>query len=148
MNFIKLRCITLLFAPCLLLGCKTSKTNLVEPVKDISGDWKVTKVIQNNVDITAFVTDLQQFTITFNKDNTYKLTGQLPFMVSQSGNWAFNDPQYPFALSFTPMGGTVVSSNISFPIVGEGYQIGLKFTTGCNGVYQNNYQYTLNPVTK
>src|SRR5690606_27251501 len=90
----------------LLTGCKTEEFYFQEPSKDISGNWRLIKMTRNGVDITARVGEA--FGIAFgNNGATYQLGEHLiPFVVSGNGTWAFDDPAYPFAISFTPADGS------------------------------------------
>ncbi|RVU00985.1 DUF5004 domain-containing protein [Mucilaginibacter limnophilus] len=131
---------------CLMASCRSSKLDLVEPKKDISGEWAIVKITQNGVDITDYA-DFSNFRINFKSDNTYTLVGEYPFLTYAPGKWAFNDPQYPFSMTLTPSDTNLpVSSQLAFPIVGAGYQMGLSFALGCEGVNQNTYQYTFKKV--
>ncbi|WP_158534905.1 DUF5004 domain-containing protein [Mucilaginibacter hurinus] len=130
-----------------MAACKTNKSELIEPQKDISGTWQIAKIVQNGIDITPYA-DYSAFSITFNKDNTYSLSGELPFIVNSGGTWNFNDPQYPFSMLFRPTDGNAISSKLAFPIVGSKYQLGISFIKGCPGNYQNTYQYTFKLADK
>lgn len=126
----------------LLASCRANKLDLVEPQKDLTGKWKVIKVVQNSLDITSEV-DLSKFVITFDK-NTYTLTDPIPFMVSKNGTWSFNDPRYPFSVSFAAEGAaSPASSELGYPIIEGKRGMIVSFNTGCEA---NTYKYTLKQV--
>ena len=119
---------------------KTSPTNGLESDKTLTGSWKIVRVLQNNTDITTEL-DISKFTVKFTDDSYVLENQQVPFIVSKNGKWAFNDPQYPFTISFNQEGSaTAVKSDLFFPIVGETRQLTITFNAGCE---KNSYQYTL-----
>ena len=67
----------------------------------------------------------------------------VPFIVTHNGKWAFNDPQYPFSLIFTPTDSPSVSTPFLFPVANGVRNIVLTFSPGCPS---NTYQYTLQKV--
>src|SRR3546814_232915 len=125
----------------LLAGCKAEEFYFQEPAKDISGNWRIIKATRNGVDITSRVGDA--FGITFGENGTtYQLDDQsIPFIVAGNGTWAFDDPAYPFAISFKPANG---SEEITVPFlyqVSEGRrQIQFSFSPCCS---TNVYEYLL-----
>ena len=133
-------------------ACKTNDL-IAEPAKNIEGVWKIDKVIRNDEDITARV-DVSDFQLTFQRDSAvaggesgnYKITHGAPFVVSNDGTWALNDPAYPFYLSLTP-GSTAkpVQVKFYFPVIQGQNEIKLIFSPGC---VSNTYQYLLKKVNK
>jgi hypothetical protein len=122
------------------LACKKENTDIPgEPVKNITGTWRVVKLLRNNIDLTTYL-DLSGFSIEFKEDGTYTISNQLPFIVDLPGKWKLDDPLRPFAISFEPQGGTAVSSNFNYPVVKGQRQMVLVFSPGCE---KNSYEYTL-----
>ena len=127
---------------CLLLltffSCK--KENVViedEPVKDISGSWKIIKALRNGTDLTnRFKFD--DFRITFN-DSTYTVSNLVPFITSKDGTWRFDDPTYPFEITFTSAG-EAKKSTLLYPVVDGVRNMVISFSPGCT---LNTYKYTL-----
>ena len=123
-------------------ACKPEKIMAPsEPLKDISGNWQVIKATRNGTDLTTRY-DFSKFRIHFT-DSTYALDSLLPFIVSKSGTWAFDDPHYPFYLSFTATDSTAKQSPLLFPVTGGQRNIIITFSPGCAS---NSYQYTLQKV--
>ncbi|HYH57086.1 MAG TPA: DUF5004 domain-containing protein [Anseongella sp.] len=125
----------------LLAACKTEEFYFQEPGKDIAGTWEVVKVMRNGADITSRVAG--GFEITFQENGSdYDLGGNaLPFIVSKKGTWSFDDPAYPFAISFRAEGSAgEVTVPFLFPVSGGKRQIQFSFSPGCGG---NTYEYLL-----
>lgn len=126
------------------LSCKVQNNLQVptEPVKSINGSWAIIDASENGTDLMKFF-NFTKFRIVFT-DSSYTISNKLPFMVSQNGKWAFNDPQYPFALTLTPTDSTTgVTAPLVFPVVAGVRNMILTFSPGCP---QNSYQYTLEMV--
>lgn len=123
----------------LFTACKTEEFYFQEPEKSIAGKWKVVKVTRNGADITAQAGG--EFALTF-QENGYSLTSNsLPFIVSKNGTWAFDDPAYPFAISFHAEGGSdAVEVPFLFPVTNGKRQIQFIFSPGCD---ENTYEYVL-----
>lgn len=135
--------LTLVVISAALSACKKSITNDVpESRKELQGAWQIIKITQNGDDLSTLL-DLSKYRITFNGDKYTTTANELPFLARKNGQWGFNDPNYPFAITFTAEGGTPVSTAISYPIVGQQRQMELSFDLGCN---RNVYTYTLKPV--
>lgn len=130
---------TILFLSILFMNsCKTEKiVPAQEAPKDISGNWQVIKATRNGTDITSIV-DFSQFKLNFNS-GSYTLVNRLPFLVSQSGTYSLDDPQYPFQISFTPSGSKAVATAFTYPIVNGARQLSITFSPGCAN---NSYVYT------
>jgi len=112
-----------------------------EPVKDVSGSWKVIKATRNGTDITA-IADFTQFRLNF-ANGKYTLANKLPFLVTQNGAYSLDDPKYPFQITFTPDGGNAVATAFNFPIVNGNRQLSLTFSPGCpNNTYVYIFQKT------
>lgn len=130
-------------------ACKTSDL-IAEPAKNIEGVWKVDKIIRNNQEITERV-NADAFQLTFQRDTAqggtsgnYSIVNGAPFVVSNDGTWALNDPAYPFYLSFTPDSkGNPVQVKFYFPVVQGQNRIKLVFSPGCTS---NTYEYLLKKV--
>ena len=139
-RLIKINCALLLGF--ILFSCKVEHAIPPnEPVKNIAGTWGITDVTRNGTDLTSgFV--FSQFRIVFT-DSTYTIDSLVPFIVTHNGKWAFNDPQYPFSLIFTPTDSPSVSTPFLFPVVNGVRNIVLTFSPGCPS---NTYQYTLQKV--
>lgn len=143
----------ILFALVILLAfvwvsCKTDKINgIAEPVKDISGSWKIVKATRNGTDLFSLLDtnyyNLNKFRVNFNSGK-YTIVNPLPFIVSQNGVYALDNPQYPFKITFTETGSTTpVSTAFTYPIVNGSRVLTLVFSPGCP---QNTYSYTLEKV--
>ena len=126
------------------VSCKTQKDVLVEPQKDLSGLWRISKVTRNAADITEWI-DSAGFRLTLNKDNTYTLgNNNIPFLVSTDGTWKPDDPQYPYHLIFVPSNGAdSVTGNIGTPVTLGNRSLNITFSPGC---YKNVYIYTLEKI--
>jgi len=129
-----------------LASCSKEEMPFIEPPKSIEGNWKIVKATRNGVDLTQRIS-FNEFRLVFDKGNTYRLNNLLPFIVSKNGNWAFDDPAYPFAISFTPEGSETATKvkTFSFPIVNGSRQLIISFSPGCDS---NVYEYTLEPTTE
>jgi hypothetical protein len=120
-------------------SCKTEKVlPKREALKDISGSWQVIKAARNGTDLTSLA-DFSQFRIQFDNGN-YKLVSKLPFIVTQDGAFALDDPEYPFKITFTAAGAIPVSTAFTYPIVNGKRQLTLTFSPGCKN---NSYVYVL-----
>ncbi len=132
----------------LAASCKTEKLapDFTEPVKDISGTWKVVGATVNGNDIIKnipdYMTQISAFSISF-KDGKYALQGLVPFIVSLDGSYTLSDPQYPTEISFAPSGGTAVTTGFTFPVTQGKRQVRLTFNPGCS---TNTYIYTLSKI--
>jgi len=112
-----------------------------EPLKDINGSWQIIKATRNGTDLTTRF-QFSQFRIHFT-DSTYTIDSLVPFIVGKSGRWAFDDPHYPFSLSFTATDSATKSSPLLYPVVEGQRNIIITFSPGCT---TNAYQYTLQKV--
>jgi hypothetical protein len=123
-------------------ACKTEKVlPRQEALKDISGSWQVIQATRNGTNLAGLV-DFSRFRINFDGGN-YKLLNKLPFIVTQDGAFALDDPQYPYKITFTAGGGTPVSTGFTYPIVSGKRQLSLTFSPGCTN---NSYVYVLQKV--
>ena len=109
-----------------------------EPVKDLSGNWQIIKATRNGTDLTMRF-DFSRFRIRFT-DSTYTIDSLVPFIVNRNGKWAFDDPTYPFTLSFQAKDSNAKSSPLLFPVTGGQRNLIITFSPGCS---LNTYQYTL-----
>lgn len=120
-------------------SCKKENTDIpAEPLKTINGSWKIIKALRNGTDLTERF-DFSTFRINFT-DSTYTIQNLVPFIVSKNGKWNFDDPQYPFKISFVPESGAEASSAMLYPVVKGVRNIIISFSPGCT---LNTYQYTL-----
>jgi hypothetical protein len=123
-------------------SCKMEKISPTkESVKDISGNWKIIRATRNGADLTTLA-DLSQFRLNFS-DGKYTLLNKVPFLVSQDGTYALDDPKYPFQITFKATGGTQVPTAFDFPIVNGVRQLTITFSPGCTN---NSYVYVLQKV--
>lgn len=123
----------------IIFSCEKEHTTApLEPVKTINGSWKIIKALRNGTDLTARF-DFSAFRISFT-DSTYTMSDLVPFIVSKNGRWSFDDPEYPFKMSFTAQNDTVKSSSILYPVINGVRNIIISFSPGCTS---NTYQYTL-----
>lgn len=133
--------LTILLLLTLLIGFSCKKENTAtppEPVKELNGNWKIVKALRNGTDLTARF-NFADFRINFS-DSAYTITNPVPFIVSKSGTWSFDDPVYPFKMSFKTQSAAPVTSTIQYPVVNGVRNIVITFSPGCTS---NAYQYTL-----
>lgn len=124
-------------------SCKTEKESLVEPVKNFTGTWKISKVVRDQVDITPWI-DTTNFTLVLNSDNTYTLSNSnIPFVANSSGNWSVDDPAYPYHISFLVAGTDTATANFLTPVDKGKRSMVISFSPGC---ISNTYVYTLQNV--
>jgi hypothetical protein len=136
---------------CLLCwsSCKTDQIKPVtEPAKDLTGTWKIIKATRNGTDLIGLVDSnvysFNKFSIIF-KSGSYTVANPLPFIVSQNGTYALDNPQYPFKITFNQTGSTTpVSTAFTYPIVNGVRVLTLVFSPGCA---QNTYSYSLVKVS-
>jgi hypothetical protein len=127
------------------MSCKTDKINgIAEPVKDITGSWKIVKATRNGTDLFSLLDtnyyNLNKFRVDFN-EGKYTLVNPLPFIVTGNGAYALDNPQFPFKITFTQTGSTTpVSTAFTYPIVNGVRTLTLVFSPGCP---ENTYSYTL-----
>ena len=134
-------CVSCLWGLLFFSSCKTQKDSLVEPQKDFSGTWRISKVERNSTDITAWA-DTSSFRLMLASDGSYTLqNNHIPFLVNQvGGTWASDDPLYPFFLSFKGTDSTnAKTGSITTPISGGERSIEMTFSPGCPS---NTYVYT------
>ena len=129
----------LLLGSLVFVACKPERLLIPsEPVKDISGNWQISKATRNGTDLTTRF-DFSHFRIHFS-DSSYTIDSLVPFIVSHNGRWSFDDPNYPFTLSFRATDSSAKTSPLLFPVVGGQRNIIITFSPGCSA---NSYQYTL-----
>ena len=137
----KIILLQMLLLAAVLFACKPERLAVpAEPVKDIQGSWQVIRATRNGTDLTSRF-DFSKFRIHFT-DSAYTLENPLPFIVSKNGRWAFDNPNYPFTLSFT-LPDSTTQSPFQYPVVSGKRNIILTFSPGCSS---NSYQYTLQKV--
>lgn len=131
-------------------SCDTFKDEITpksysEAVKNIDGNWQLSAVARNKVDITKAM-DFTRFHLVLNKDNTYELKNYLPFIVKGNGSWSVDDPLYPFHLSFKEKDAEEgVKTSIGFQTVDGKRQMTITLSPGC---HSNEYVYTFKQVTE
>lgn len=129
-------------------SCKTENINPVtEPVKDLTGTWKIVKATRNGTSLLPLVDptyiNFNGFSIIF-KSGNYTLVNPLPFIVSANGTYSLDNPQYPFVITFKQSGSTTpISTAFTYPIVDGVRVLTLVFSPGCP---QNTYSYSLEKV--
>lgn len=109
-----------------------------EPVKNLSGNWQIIKATRNGTDLTTRF-DFSKFRIHFT-DSSYTIDSLVPFIVSRNGKWSFDDPEYPFTLSFQAADSNAKTSPLQYPVTGGQRNMIITFSPGCS---LNTYQYTL-----
>ncbi|MBO9202462.1 MULTISPECIES: DUF5004 domain-containing protein [Niastella] len=109
-----------------------------EPTKGLSGSWQIIKATRNGTDLTTRF-DFSRFRINFT-DSSYTIDSLVPFIVSRNGKWSFDDPTFPFSLSFQPTDSSARTSPLQYPVTGGQRNLIISFSPGCS---LNTYQYTL-----
>ncbi len=132
-----IRVISCFLLLCVLSCKKESVLTPSEPVKEIDGSWKIIKALRNGTDLTNRF-DFSAFRIKFS-NNSYTIENPVPFIVSKAGTWKFDDPVYPFNISFNT-GVDSAKSAIQYPVVAGVRNLVISFSPGCT---LNTYQYTL-----
>jgi hypothetical protein len=129
-------------------SCKTDRiAPVVESTKDLTGTWKIVSATRNGTNLLPLVDtadiNFNSFNIVFSGAN-YTLSTPLPFIVSQGGTFALDNPQYPFQISFKPTGATSSTSTaFTYPIVDGVRVLTILFSPGCA---QNVYSYSFEKV--
>lgn len=126
-------------------SCKIEKDLLpTEPVKNFVGTWKLTKVLRNDEDITAYV-DSTGFRFTLNQDNSFLIQkNNIPFLANASGTWLLDDPAYVFHISLKENDmPTSFSADLSAPVQNGKRNMIISFSPGC---IANKYVYTLETI--
>lgn len=125
-------------------ACQVKKEALIEPPKDLSGIWRISKVVRNSVEITPWI-DSAGFRLELRNDNTYILqNNRIPFIVNTNGTWAADDPLYPFQLSFLQTDSTNTKiGNITTPVVKAERNFDITFSPGC---FRNTYVYSFTKI--
>ena len=139
-------CLLLMILSGLTLGivsCERDNEVLTEPVKDLKGTWRISKVLRNSSDITEFI-DVEEFKLTL-QENSYTIEGNnIPFVVNSGGNWSVDDPMYPYNLSFTPTdNGGAVNAEIGTAVLKGQRSLNVNFSPGC---HSNQYVYVFEKV--
>ena len=123
---------------CLMTSCEDQPVAipdgaLTEHTVDLSGIWVVKQVLLNNQDITP-IFDFDQIQLTLKMDQLpteFEIeTGTAPFPVEQPGNWQYDDPAYPTAISFTTNNNQRSVDFATPPISGDS-TFKISFTLGC-----------------
>jgi hypothetical protein len=122
---------------------KESNISIQEPLKDITGSWEIVKLTRNGEDLTDRV-DLSKFRLVFNKDSTYSLQGNMPFIVREPGTYSLDNPQYPFFIRFETQDKSIQDTlKLVYPVVNGVRQISVNISPGCS---KNTYNYVFQKV--
>ncbi|WP_179414518.1 DUF5004 domain-containing protein [Mucilaginibacter sp. E4BP6] len=146
--FNKLNFLLVILSILIWTSCKTDRISPVtESTKDLTGTWKIISATRNGTNLLPLVDtsdiNFNNFNLVFSGAN-YSLTSSLPFIVSQSGTFALDNPQYPFQISFKPTGAaTPTSTAFTYPIVNGVRVLTIVFSPGCT---QNSYSYSFEKV--
>lgn len=126
-------------------ACVKENTDILqEPIKDITGEWRIEMVTRNKVDITDFF-NFQDFSLTFNDDGTYHIANEVPFIIDKDGSWEIDPKRYTMYMKFVQgENGEEFSSEFDYPIVQGRREIILKGSPGC---MNNIYEYVLRQHT-
>ncbi len=105
-----------------------------EHAVDLQGNWAIQRVLRNGEDITSLL-DFSGFQLNLSMDaqgpTDFQLqNGGAPFIVLQDGQWAYNDPVYPTAVSFT-VGGEKMEADFYQPPISKDKTFSLTFSLGC-----------------
>ena len=115
-----------------------SSNNFMEADKNLSGTWKIVKATRNGQDLTTMM-DFSNFKLNLETNGTYSIDNYIPFLVRNNGEWAIDDPKYPFRLMFKEnTSSEPLISVLNYPVVSGIRQISLTFSPGC---YNNVYTY-------
>ena len=129
----------LAICPLGFFACKPERLIIPsEPIKELSGNWQIIKATRNGTDLTTRF-DFSHFRINFT-DSSYAIDSLVPFIVNKNGRWSFDDPQYPFTISFRATDSSAKTSQLLYPVTGGQRNLIITFSPGCN---LNSYQYTL-----
>jgi hypothetical protein len=133
-----------LFSTCDTFTDNDTVDNYEEGVKSVDGQWQLSSVSRNGIDITS-VMDFSQFRLSLSEDGAYKIENYLPFVVRDTeGTWEIDDPQYPFHLRFYEGGvGNAVTASIKFPAINGKRIISISFSPGCDS---NTYVYVFEKI--
>ncbi|QHS58215.1 DUF5004 domain-containing protein [Chitinophaga agri] len=134
-------CLLILLAG--LHACKRHEISVPEQLKDISGQWRITKAVRNGVDITTLA-DFTKFRIRFTEKQEYRIENPMPFVVNKNGHYSLDDPAYPLRISFLQSGTDApVSTGFTYPVVNGKRNLVFSFSPGCTA---NTYLYTLERI--
>lgn len=127
-------------ASCSQFTDDSSPYDVTEPVKNLSGEWKIQSVLRNGTDITENM-DFSPFSVTMNSDGTYHIENYMPFVVRRDGQWKADDAQYPFRLTFLETSDNKETTvDITSPIQQGVRMMTIQLSPGCSS---NTYTYTL-----
>lgn len=122
-----------------IFSCKTENITVPrEPTKYINGSWKITAATRNGEDLIARF-DFSKFRVNFT-DSTYSIDSLVPFIVNKTGKWHFDDPVYPFSISFIQQDSASKTTPILYPVINGQRNIIMTLSPGCG---LNSYQYSL-----
>ena len=147
-KFNKINFLLVLFSMLVWASCKTDKiAPVAEPTKDLTGTWKIVAATRNGTNLLPLVDsatiNFNKFSLVFSGGN-YTIANPLPFLVSQNGTYALDNPQFPFQITFKPTGSTTpVATAFTYPIVNGVRVLTIVFSPGCP---QNTYSYSFEKV--
>lgn len=128
-----------------LVSCEddSSKIPVEEPIKIITGNWKVSQIIRNGENLTERL-KIDKYTIDFKEDGTYLISDQLPFIVKGAGTYVLGDSQYPFTLRLKPAAvNNDITVKLQYPVIKGKRQLSLSLSLGCTGnTYEYNFERT------
>lgn len=142
-NLIALNAFLLAIVLMLAASCKVEEKASFkdENAKSISGTWKIKSATRNGTDLATLVpTEINDFRVKFNSDQTFTLTNTIPFLAVSNGTYSFDDPITPFSITMTDGDGNAATTSFNFPISTGKRLIKLSFSPGCG---LNSYIYTL-----
>ena len=143
--------ISIIIISLLIFSCEDeayiNPDGFTEKTIDISGSWKLDKILQNGNDITDFV-NVQDFELNFSYDISNKpwffdiTKSGVPFATElSSGSWEFDDITYPTEINFTDhVRVNVVAKIADLPLVPQRNVLVVEFQSDCS---DNVYVYTL-----
>ncbi len=132
--------LALALASCSTFGLEEDAYDVTEATKNLSGDWVISTVTRNSIDITDRV-DFTKFVLHLKEDGTYKIDNYLPFVTKNEGKWTTDDPQYPFRIFFEESGKEGQSEvEFNYPSVDGIRSLQVKLSPGCGS---NSYVYTM-----
>jgi Domain of unknown function (DUF5004) len=123
--------LSMILSTALIFSCKKDikeAASVQSQISGINGNWALVKAVMNDttattpdpVDVTDYFQDASKMpNINFNvTDYTYTsdVNGVGYDFFGIGGKWAFDDPQYPTNITFTPQGGTPFTMGMMAPI--------------------------------
>jgi len=132
--------VALTMAACSTFNDDSNPYGTSEAMKDMSGVWRLKTVTRNGVEITKQM-DFSKFRLHLNTDGKNRIENYLPFVVSNDGTWAVNDPQHPMQLSFKENGAAEgIDLDFNYPMSDGSRSLSITLSPGCPA---NSYVYML-----